>query len=344
MIADFQRNGHSHALQTRAHNHALLTEAVSVLTSTADGQYLAGGSSRGTLYVWELSSGRLLSSWPAHIKGVTALLFVGSNQLLLSGGEDTMLHAWLLADLLDPLLGLDQAGHVEANPKPLHTWCDHTMQVTALAAGIGEASTVLVSASLDRTVKLRRLADGCQLCSLVLPAAINDIALDAGEETLYAAGLDGVVYAISLGVDSGGAMPCVGHDFKMQAGAGYDVLAGHSRPVTCLALTSCNLAPGRVGLETNADILVSGSEDGTVRIWDLLSRQTVQVVATAGRASIKSIKLLPLPMLGAVSANGRYTSSHGILSAVSLSKYAGAHFTVVSMWDFDYLPFSASGI
>ncbi|EFJ40668.1 hypothetical protein VOLCADRAFT_108057 [Volvox carteri f. nagariensis] len=268
------------------HGHALLPEAVSVLAATADGHYLAGGASSGTLYLWELSSGRLVCTWPAHYKGVTTLLFINGNSMLLSGGEDTMLHAWLLADLLDPLLGLDQAGHVEANPKPLHTWCDHTMQVTALAAGIGEASTVLVSASLDRTVKLRRLADGCQLCSLVLPAAINDIALDAGEETIYAAGVDGFVYALALGADidvsrssAAAVVPAAGLRYDVQDGRGYQVFVGHSCSVTCLTLASFDPRMGRNGIEMqcrNHELLISGSDDGTVRIWDLDSGQTVQ--------------------------------------------------------------------
>ncbi|GLI62042.1 hypothetical protein VaNZ11_004624 [Volvox africanus] len=314
-------------LQDHAQTRALVAETVSVLTATADGHYLAGGCNNGTIYLWELCSGRLLRAWPAHFKGVTALLFGSGASLLLSGGEDTMLHAWLLADLLDPALDGDRGPPMVANPKPLHSWCDHTLQVTAMAAGVGNAAAVLASASLDRTVKLRRLGDGCQLRSQALPAAINDILLSTGEETLYAAGADGIVYAVALATDAGSQNAITdavmtGSDARgfldAQDGGSYHIFVGHSRPVTCLALASLDSGLGCSSEEAHfrhGEVLVSGSEDGTVRVWDLYSRQAVRVITITGKAPIKSIQVLPCLMIRSPQLR---TSSH-----ITLSKFEG---------------------
>ncbi len=99
--------------------------------------------------------------------------------MLVTGGEDTLVHAWLLAELLDVSVDPNSAAH--ARPQPLHAWSDHTLPVSGLAAGAGEAAALVASCSFDRTVKLRRLADGALLRSVALPAALNAVSLDAGE-------------------------------------------------------------------------------------------------------------------------------------------------------------------
>ncbi|GIL98992.1 hypothetical protein Vretimale_4289 [Volvox reticuliferus] len=246
-----------------------------------------------------------------------------------------MLHAWLLADLLDPAQDLNLRAPTVVNPKPLHTWCDHTMQVTALAAGVGNAASVLASASLDHTVKLRRLGDGCQLRSHALPASINDIVLSAGEETLYAAGADGVVYAVALATDADAQNATAnavmgGSETKRfldaQDGGSYQVFVGHNRPVTCLALASLDPELGCSGDEAHfkhGEVLVSGSEDGTVRVWDLYSRQAVRVITITGKAPINSIQALPCLMIRSPQLRTPHKSSHSMQPHVSLARFEG---------------------
>lgn len=43
-------------------------EPILALACTLDGAYCAGGGPSGTVHLWEVGSGRLLRSWPAHYK------------------------------------------------------------------------------------------------------------------------------------------------------------------------------------------------------------------------------------------------------------------------------------
>ncbi|PNH04325.1 WD repeat domain-containing protein [Tetrabaena socialis] len=270
------------ALSVRSQEQLLqrsfVPEAIATVASSPDGSFLAAGGVSGTLHLWELASGCLLHSWAAHYKSTTALLFVDGASLLISGSEDTLVNVWLLPEVLDPTLQASRPAFAPSTP--LHTWSDHTLSVTALAAGAGGAAAVVASASLDQTIKLHRLSDGQLLRSVALPAAIHDLAIDAGEQLMFAACGDGVIYEVPL-------MPiATPNDFAHHepGHSCYGALQGHSRPVTCVALASLSTSGSAF-----ADVLVSGSEDGTVRVWDLQSRQPIQVLQASDKTAVTSV-------------------------------------------------------
>lgn len=100
---------------------------------------------------------------PYHVlQPVTSLAFSDGGDVLISGGEDTLVHAWLLIDLLDaaaagPGLG---AGFAGAAPAALHSWSEHSLPVTAILCGAGAADPYVASVSIDRTCKIYSLAQG----------------------------------------------------------------------------------------------------------------------------------------------------------------------------------------
>jgi pre-rRNA-processing protein IPI3 len=71
-------------------------EPITPLASTGDGHFIVGGGASGRVYVWEVSTGRLLRSWPAHYKSVTCLVFSDDDSLLISGGDDGIVSVWPL--------------------------------------------------------------------------------------------------------------------------------------------------------------------------------------------------------------------------------------------------------
>lgn len=57
---------------------------------------------------------------------------------------------------------------------------EHTLPITALCCGHGEASALVATGSLDRTVKLHRMSDGRLLRTVPLPTSVHALAMDAG--------------------------------------------------------------------------------------------------------------------------------------------------------------------
>ncbi len=110
---------------------------------------------------------------------------------------------------------------------------------------------------------------------------------------MYAAGADGAVYEVPLLGDSGPgtsgrgpaaaasggpAGPSVASSSQPDGSTGFRAFQGHSRPVTCLALATLGHASsGGATRGLFGEVLVSGSQDGTVRVWDVDSGQPVQV-------------------------------------------------------------------
>ncbi len=142
-------------------------EPVGVVASSPDGAFFAGGSLAGAAYVWETATGKLLRTWPAHFKAVSAMAFTPDGSVLVTGGDDTVVSAWSLSTLLDPAL----ASH--PSPAPTHSWAEHSLPVTALTTGLcdGGGAGLIVSASADRTCKMWTLGGGHLLRTIELPAA-----------------------------------------------------------------------------------------------------------------------------------------------------------------------------
>ena len=142
-------------------------------------------------------------------------------------------------------VGLSEgASAAAAAPAAAHTWTAHTLPVTGVAWGVGAGAPLVASVSLDRSAKVWSLCGGALLRTLVFPAALTALALDAADWTLFAGAMNGRIYAAPL---SGDACPAEG------GGSGAYELAGHTRPVRALAAA----ADGRR--------LVSGSDDGTIK-------------------------------------------------------------------------------
>lgn len=213
---------------------------------------------------------------------------------------------------------------------------DHTLPVTCLHLGMGEGSAVLVTASLDHSIKLWSLATGQLLRSLTLPAGVTSVTMDAGEHILLAGCADGSIYEVSLvgtqqqqqllqGVTRApAAAAAAGAAGSSSAGAGVVggpgscCYEGHTKAVSCLVVTP------------DGEQLVSGCEDGTARVWDLRSRQCLRVIQAPNKAPVSGVLLVGSPARLAGFAAGSSSSSSSkagpkrLQPLAQLAKFAGA--------------------
>lgn len=52
---------------------SFVAEKITAVASTPSGAYVAGGGASGSLYIWSVSTGRLLLSYKAHYKACIRL-------------------------------------------------------------------------------------------------------------------------------------------------------------------------------------------------------------------------------------------------------------------------------
>uniref|UniRef100_A0A0E0LJK7 Uncharacterized protein n=1 Tax=Oryza punctata TaxID=4537 RepID=A0A0E0LJK7_ORYPU len=256
-------------------------EPIRALIADPEGSYLIGGGISGDIFFWEVASGELLVQWHAHYRAVRCLALY--DFLLISGSEDGSIKVW------DLLTILDEQSRLEAKTLHIYSFSQHALPVTDVACFHG---AIAVSSSEDRTCKIWSLSEGRMLRSISFPAITDSVALDPRSHIFYAGGRDGKIYVTSMGVD----VTSPTSDDSSIIGA----LDDHSKAVTSLALS------------TDGHVLISGSEDGNVRVWDTRTQQVIRKfkhsqgpVTNVLLVTPKRVNLPPLQSLRKVcSANG----------------------------------------
>jgi WD40 repeat protein len=118
---------------------------VSCVAFSPDGQRLAsgGGSQDKTLRLWRVSDGTLQQSWKASANAVTSVAFSPDGVTIAAG-----------AGRSDNSIGLWQVGQ----DTPLRKFTGHSASVLSVA--VSPDGTNLVTGSIDKTLRLWRVADG----------------------------------------------------------------------------------------------------------------------------------------------------------------------------------------
>ncbi|OAY22940.1 protein ROOT INITIATION DEFECTIVE 3 [Manihot esculenta] len=272
-------------------------EPINPLVANSEGAYIVGGGLSGNIYLWEVATGRLLKKWRAHLRAVTCLVFTEDDSFVISGSEDGSVKVWSLIMIFDDYQ-TDQASYLF-----VHSFQEHTLRVTDIVTGYGGGNAIIISASQDRTCKVWSLSKGILLRNVVFPSVIDAIALDPGEHVFYAGSRDGKIYIAALNADSSSSKS---HWLHIVGS-----LSSHSKPVTCLEYSA------------NGNLLLAGSEDGMIRVWDPKSHNIVRTFKHA-KGPVNNIQIVrrPLYLNPRVSSNVQSSSRrHGSLLPPALDKY-----------------------
>ncbi|EER12269.1 WD repeat-containing protein crb3, putative [Perkinsus marinus ATCC 50983] len=246
---------------------------LNLLFTQGPAQLLIGGGISGTIYIWQLSTGRLLRTWKAHYSGVTQMCLTADGSFLVTAGQDTTVKVFTLSSLITsgggggkPLVlcvrVIPLRLHLSGTPSPARVFRGHTLPVNALkilqevwtSSHLSEPSKILItSGSADGSVKVWEFipgGSGRQVATFNLPTPVKHIALSL-RDPLYAGGDDGRVHVI---------------DFESKE---TSVLTGSHE--SGLVGLGCSIDGSRV---------VSVAADG-LRVWDVFSGQTIKQISTA---------------------------------------------------------------
>jgi periodic tryptophan protein 2 len=193
------------------------------------------------LLVWEWQSETYILKQQGHRHNLSHIAYSPDGQAIATGSDDGKLKLWNT-----------QSGFCYV------TFTDHSAGITAceFIGKQGGKQGVVFTASLDGTVRAFDLIRyRCfRTFTAPHPCQFVSLAIDASGELVCAGSMD--TYEIFI--------------WSVQTGQLLDVLAGHEGPVTSLAFSP----EGTVAASsaTSATLLISGSWDKTVRVWDVYSR------------------------------------------------------------------------
>nr|XP_027188635.1 protein ROOT INITIATION DEFECTIVE 3-like [Cicer arietinum] len=250
------------------------------------GTYLAGGGLSGDIYRWEVESGRLLKKWHASNQAIRCLVFSEDDSLLISGSVDGTVRVWSLFMIFDDLRSREASSTYE------YSFTEHVGShgcVNDLVIGYGGCSAIIVSASDDRTCKVWSLSSGTLQRSILFPSKMN------AEHVLYAGSEDGKIFIVALNTTR---VPTNNHGSYI-----IDSFSNHSKKVTCLAYSAIE------------KLLISGSEDGIIRVWNASTHNIVRVFKNA-KGPITNILVL---------RQENDSSNHMSSNLQAVSKKQGSH-------------------
>ncbi|XP_047150144.1 protein ROOT INITIATION DEFECTIVE 3-like [Vigna umbellata] len=257
-------------------------EAIGTLSCTNDGIYLVGGALSGNVYLWDVTSGKMLKTWRAHKKCLNCMLFSFDNSLIISSSDDGMICVWSMISLLD-------IEETRSTPPPLHCLSGHISSITGLLTAPNSYHSILISSSLDGTCKVWDFISGKHMQTQAYPFAITSIALHQRESLLFCGTEKGIIFVEKLDVGRGEGPFLVIKRQPLE-------LKGHSGAIT--ALTSSRSS------------LISASEDCSICVWDIFSWEITRRFSLHKAGKVTNLVVVSLSSLLSTSKNRRVSNEY----------------------------------
>lgn len=244
-------------------------ERITCLALACDDAVLVLGTAEGRILLWELATGRQITTSQAHLQTVTVLAVDPTGNFLLSASADSTVHVWSLPALLS-------FGTVDVQAlSPLSTFTSHRAEIVSLVLGHSSSfCNIAFSASKDRTCLVWDYHAGTLLRTYLLPGVPTCLATDAADRYTYVGYEDGTVQQLDqLNVrnQADSAAP-------VQPSSNSRWEAGDESIGPALS----------IGISFDGCSILTGHQSGNVCTWDPVKRRFVS-------------KLLQVPLPGPVS-------------------------------------------
>ena len=266
--------GRGDDLNLEGHSHAICSVAM-------NSEFLASGSMDGSVRLWSRGTGECAA----------LLLAVGREQALglamdecwlLCGDANGKAHCWSLEEVR-PLSSRYDSGTVETLLQPVARYREHLAPVCSVALGQSVALTagstdqtarlwnlVRVDALAKRTAASHGLIDCSSRATLPHPASVGSVSVDHACSLAATGCADGLVRLWSVRE----AM-CLRTLAHCLAAGGGGTAVGSAVPGA-----EARLMVAAVRLLVTGDLLISGGEDGHIKLWSLWAPEGSEWITT----------------------------------------------------------------
>ena len=344
------------------------TKPVYAVRASADGKTVATASLDGTVNVWDLTSGQLVRSIPAHSGAALSLAISRDGKLLATGGLDKKVNLYdvpsgtFVPPGIGGVPGVPLAIDVSANAgqvltldqaKVFRLW-DLTTNAHVrdfggitgepIAGVFAPATKSVLAASADGAVRSWQL-DNAQPNGLVQTAPLGAIAYRAKDQLVVAGGTDGLVRFLQWPAVAPVLLP--GHNDQVNAvtiaANGKMVLSGSNDQVVQLYNLADNkllrALAGQVGpvtavaLDEKAELAASGSLTGTIKLWQT-SDGADRYTLAGHTGAVTSLAFQPkTTIIASAGADGTLRLWNPPTPILPLAGHAGAVPSVVASGD-----------
>ncbi|MBV5257683.1 WD40 repeat domain-containing protein [Synechococcus moorigangaii CMS01] len=309
-------------------------DCVSTLAFSPDQRFLASGSWDHQLKLWRVEDGKQISQVTAHNQGILTVRFTPS----VLRPEDSVADHYvaIASSSFAPEVKLWHLDHTQAIPQLelQHTLVGHQGAVYGL---VPTSQSTLITGSHDQTLRQWQIQDGsvCQE-TLDLDDQIQAIALTPQENVFISGGTEGLLkfwrttdhqLLGSLNHDPPTAIVAIAirADGKFFASAGeqglihlwqLDLNDLESLPekVPCYTLAAHEKSITQLIFSPQGHFLISGSVDGTIKIWQLGVTEPLSVLNFNEAEATTHVRLLAL----ALSGDGRTLAAGGSDGTIKL--------------------------
>ena len=259
-------------------------QRVRSLTIAANGSVLALGTEGGQILLWEIYTGRQLSTPASHLQAVTSLVVDPSSNFLLSGSPDSLVLVWSLLDLQS--FAAPSLSHELI--KARHNLTGHSGPVTALAIGHSLASSnIALSASEDKTIAVWDYHDGIQLRTILLSDIPRCLTLDPADRAAFAGFDDGSAQRIDF-FNTTSTQSAI-HDVSLSSTPLQPPSSSRWAAVASDTGDSGSKKTLSLALSYDGTTLLSGHENGAINRWDVAAGRFAGTLAHHNGAPITSL-------------------------------------------------------
>ncbi len=230
--------------------HKLAVNSVAV---SPDGNILASGCDDKTIYLWDLKNKRLIARLTGHTDTINFVAFSPDGQIIASGSNDKTIKLWSAITWQE-----------------LCTLKGHTHKVTSVT--FSPDSQILASGSWDKTVKLWQVETREILSTLSAHTLqISAVAFSPCGNFIASASLDRTTYLWDIQFpETDKQFPTTKNEISSSPlptpHSPLPILIGHDWAVLTVAFSP------------NGNILATGSDDNTIKLWDRETGASLQTI------------------------------------------------------------------